>query len=797
MWTTRQREDKSSALGSFPGGVQPAAGGVSRSSSTSSSASYNYSSTSSSGNRSSSSSSTSSRAARTSPSSTSTCKNVMKTQPLPPSTSKSFHFSSSTTRKACLAALLTSEFSSLLLAPVSAQQQQDHEQVAATSEEKISTSEQLQASPSSSTASGDSASSSSSASLYKQKRANVRGNNNLQDKKMPEQGALGADDQANKNKLTDVDMEMLTEVHEYEEAKLAAEIDEKENQRMAEMARRRQKQRLATGSSTAGVEQKSAAAELEVVENEEDEKARFEHANNMQIDRRNGKTKTTAEDVAVGVATMDDHDLSASTAPSALLQKTKQVSAAPVASLDHLDPKPVEGKNNERQAAAAGNAIQTPTTEERDAAAAPADKDNQRPEVVKPELTKLSESVQARMKVVNAANSCLTHVCDVTFNGNDKFYYTLDVDIECSGDDCDVKCCSYVYCYVNVDKDVVVDYMLSGMSEKASQRTQLMFDACQDTRIVDDVSVPGYQSDTKKIESNRFMELQNFVSPHDCYHRTGFFHYPVIGTESKQYLRSLDTKDGVSAVKNQLPRAQPLNYNNDLKDGNLDPDVKKEIVEKATGSETSDDINFDFALRGSYTITSTNYAWEDPLLKVKDHKLIGDINLIPSGGNSPTSTTGVQGGVVADTDNRLRLIVSDSRGHNYPRLDAAYSENLSDWKIPYSREANVILGDSQKLGIPLKQCCSFVIQAYTGANFFNQYQEITERFISRNCVVFAANMHDIKCKNVWVWKNAWLSCLSGMTLKSVMQVTQELHFSVMQKRSLSCTIGNTWKLRNL
>ncbi len=50
----------------------------------------------------------------------------------------------------------------------------------------------------------------------------------------------------------------------------------------------------------------------------------------------------------------------------------------------------------------------------------------------------------------------------------------------------------------------------------------------------------------------------------------------------------------------------------------------------------------------------------------------------------------------------------------------------------------------------------------------------------------------IKCKNVWVWKSACLSCLSGMTLKSVdMHVTQELHFSVMQERSLSCRIGNT------
>ncbi len=50
---------------------------------------------------------------------------------------------------------------------------------------------------------------------------------------------------------------------------------------------------------------------------------------------------------------------------------------------------------------------------------------------------------------------------------------------------------------------------------------------------------------------------------------------------------------------------------------------------------------------------------------------------------------------------------------------------------------------------------------------------------------------DIKCKNVWVWKNSCLSCLSGMTLKSVMHITKEPHFSVMQRRSLSCRIGKT------
>ncbi len=35
-----------------------------------------------------------------------------------------------------------------------------------------------------------------------------------------------------------------------------------------------------------------------------------------------------------------------------------------------------------------------------------------------------------------------------------------------------------------------------------------------------------------------------------------------------------------------------------------------------------------------------------------------------------------------------------------------------------------------------------------------------------------AKKDDIKCKNVWVWKSASLSCLSGMTLKSVMHITK-------------------------
>ncbi len=50
----------------------------------------------------------------------------------------------------------------------------------------------------------------------------------------------------------------------------------------------------------------------------------------------------------------------------------------------------------------------------------------------------------------------------------------------------------------------------------------------------------------------------------------------------------------------------------------------------------------------------------------------------------------------------------------------------------------------------------------------------------------------IKCKYVWGWKNASLSCLSGMTLRSVLRGhKQALVSPVMQKRSFSCGIRST------
>ncbi len=42
------------------------------------------------------------------------------------------------------------------------------------------------------------------------------------------------------------------------------------------------------------------------------------------------------------------------------------------------------------------------------------------------------------------------------------------------------------------------------------------------------------------------------------------------------------------------------------------------------------------------------------------------------------------------------------------------------------------------------------------------------------------------CKNVWVGKDARLSCLSGMTKKLVTRVQQETLLLVMRKRSLLC-----------
>ncbi len=56
----------------------------------------------------------------------------------------------------------------------------------------------------------------------------------------------------------------------------------------------------------------------------------------------------------------------------------------------------------------------------------------------------------------------------------------------------------------------------------------------------------------------------------------------------------------------------------------------------------------------------------------------------------------------------------------------------------------------------------------------------------------------MECKYVWVWKNASLLCLSGMSLKSVMHEQEKgLVLPVMQKRSLSYEKRNTQKRQNL
>ncbi len=74
----------------------------------------------------------------------------------------------------------------------------------------------------------------------------------------------------------------------------------------------------------------------------------------------------------------------------------------------------------------------------------------------------------------------------------------------------------------------------------------------------------------------------------------------------------------------------------------------------------------------------------------------------------------------------------------------------------------------------------------------NKEDNLTYNFADMTAFDITPIKLDINRKNVWVWKmNLCLSCLSGMTVKSVMHVTHELRFSVMQKRSLSCGIGNT------
>ncbi len=55
----------------------------------------------------------------------------------------------------------------------------------------------------------------------------------------------------------------------------------------------------------------------------------------------------------------------------------------------------------------------------------------------------------------------------------------------------------------------------------------------------------------------------------------------------------------------------------------------------------------------------------------------------------------------------------------------------------------------------------------------------------------------INCKNIWVWKDASLSCLTHMTLKPVMREQEKSLLPVMQKCSLSCGKRNTKAPRNL
>ncbi len=55
----------------------------------------------------------------------------------------------------------------------------------------------------------------------------------------------------------------------------------------------------------------------------------------------------------------------------------------------------------------------------------------------------------------------------------------------------------------------------------------------------------------------------------------------------------------------------------------------------------------------------------------------------------------------------------------------------------------------------------------------------------------------IKCKNVWVRKNASLSCLSGMTRESVLHRHERALLTVTRKGSLPCGLRKTWQPQNL
>ncbi|CAD7972758.1 unnamed protein product [Amoebophrya sp. A120] len=424
----------------------------------------------------------------------------------------------------------------------------------------------------------------------------------------------------------------------------------------------------------------------------------------------------------------------------------------------------------------------------------------------------LDSSFRTRIKIVDEelkeenVGSCLTYVCSVSTGGGGgsaatngyDFQYTLDVDKPCkltspdtTGDNasCEAVCCSYFYCFVNL-RDLGVDYEMAGLNDKT--RTGVAFNACADQRTVKFLKVPAFEDQgggpgetagDNRIEVDKFLELENFVSVPDCYHRTGFFHYPVVGTETKHALQVLKRQKQVDSnvdttasgpvdfdnfsLREHLPVASALTTRNLPDDSPTIDEIRDAARTNAQVANNDETLEVQLGLRGFYNIHSHAFAWEDPILKVQgEGKLAGDIHQQLGKKRDEykpmdLSVANPVQGPKAVLGKTLRLVVADSRAHwHLPKWSKRYEGmktgatgggersgastfSASDYQLPYTREAELAFAETgKKDGIPIKQCCSFIVQAMTSPNFLSNDLELTEKFVVQNCVVFAKNMHE-------------------------------------------------------
>ncbi|CAD7962838.1 unnamed protein product [Amoebophrya sp. A120] len=363
------------------------------------------------------------------------------------------------------------------------------------------------------------------------------------------------------------------------------------------------------------------------------------------------------------------------------------------------------------------------------------------------EITNLSLDVQVRDLVgvvdrlkddgtnYDGPNSCIKHNCNVRLDNRD-ITYRLDVDKKCGGDNpsCDDVCCPYVYCMVDLT-DASIDHMYSGMSKHLKVKRDdgssadtgpafqtIQFTYCKAKKTVTKIAVPTWYDGSKEIAPNKF--LQERVRANECLGRTGFFHWPALETpEAKNYVREKVYKNDERVP---LARGYPLS---------------KLLLKVDNAPDTSDKLNGgedvkegdEVMMRGQYKYTSVGVAWDNPLDSIQE-----------IGGNTDTPKAYTKG-EGADSKLPLRLIISDSRARDYPRLDLNYIDVAPTWHLPYVRSAASVGGSQgNEHFVPLEDCCQYVIQMMRDENYLTVDGRVsnTEMLAVTNCVVFAYSMHD-------------------------------------------------------